>query len=79
MEADKQHSDLLPGKYEGGLKIWECTKDLTIYLNNYISDNKCDLSNKSILDLGCGSGILGIMCAKMGASVVTFQDYVSWW
>ena len=78
MEADKQHSDLLPGKYEGGLKIWECTKDLAIYLNNYISDNKCDLSNKSILDLGCGSGILGIMCAKMGASV-TFQDYVSWW
>ena len=29
------------------------------------------LSNKNVIDLGCGSGILGIACAKKGAKSVT--------
>ncbi|GIR48473.1 MAG: hypothetical protein CM15mP58_05700 [Burkholderiaceae bacterium] len=32
------------------------------------------LSNKNVIDLGCGSGILGIACAKKGAKSVTFID-----
>ena len=32
------------------------------------------LSNKNVIDLGCGSGILGIACAKRGAKSVTFID-----
>ena len=24
-----EHSDLVPGTYEGGLKVWECSEDLT--------------------------------------------------
>ncbi|KAK9507409.1 hypothetical protein O3M35_007270 [Rhynocoris fuscipes] len=72
IEAEKNHSDLLEGVYEGGLKIWECTYDVANYLctrcRNLITD-------KQVLDLGCGSGILGIIAYKLGASVVHFQDY----
>ena len=32
------------------------------------------LSNKNVIDVGCGSGILGIACAKRGAKSVTFID-----
>jgi len=31
-------------------------------------------ADASVLDLGCGSGIQGIQCAKLGASSVTFAD-----
>ena len=31
-------------------------------------------SDKNVIDLGCGSGILGIACAKRGAKSVTFID-----
>ena len=27
-----EHSDLVPGTYEGGLKVWECSEDLTRFL-----------------------------------------------
>ena len=32
------------------------------------------LTDKNVIDLGCGSGILGIACAKRGAKGVTFID-----
>ena len=32
------------------------------------------LGNKNVIDLGCGSGILGIACAKRGAKSITFID-----
>ncbi|KAK9762696.1 hypothetical protein K7432_011315 [Basidiobolus ranarum] len=34
-----------------------------------------DLSGKRILELGCGTGLAGLMCAKLGASHVTMTDY----
>ncbi|XP_034242663.1 histidine protein methyltransferase 1 homolog [Thrips palmi] len=70
--AEQLHSDLIPAKYEGGLKIWECTDDLLGWLIA-AGPNVC-LSNKNVLDLGCGTGLLGIAALKAGASVV-FQDY----
>lgn len=69
-----QHSDLIPGVYEGGAKIWECTDDLLRYLSENYADDKW--SKSKVLDLGCGSGLLGIFAFLKGAKVV-FQDYVS--
>ncbi|XP_015509326.2 histidine protein methyltransferase 1 homolog [Neodiprion pinetum] len=70
VEAESQHSDLIPAKYEGGLKVWECSYDL----GKYLIGDKIPLENKSVLDLGCGTGIIGILALLNGASV-HFQDY----
>ncbi|PVD30747.1 hypothetical protein C0Q70_10022 [Pomacea canaliculata] len=70
--AIARHSDLEAGKYEGGLKLWECAVDLCQYLE------ECDISMPgcSVLELGCGGGLPGILAAKMGADIVHFQDFV---
>lgn len=65
------HSDLIPGVYEGGLKIWECTFDLL----TYFTKAKVKFAGQKVLDLGCGSGLLGITASKGGAREVHFQDY----
>jgi 16S rRNA G1207 methylase RsmC len=39
---------------------------------NYIK--RTDLQNKSVLDMGCGTGVLGIHCIKAGAEQITFSD-----
>ncbi|NWW03608.1 MET18 methyltransferase, partial [Oreocharis arfaki] len=67
------HSDLIPGVYEGGLKIWECTFDLM----NYFSEAEIEFTNKTVLDLGCGAGLLGIVALRGKADRVHFQDYNS--
>ncbi|NXD93368.1 MET18 methyltransferase, partial [Chaetorhynchus papuensis] len=67
------HSDLIPGCYEGGLKIWECTFDLM----DYFSEAKIEFTNKTVLDLGCGAGLLGIVALRGKANRVHFQDYNS--
>ncbi|XP_074026529.1 histidine protein methyltransferase 1 homolog isoform X2 [Leptinotarsa decemlineata] len=72
LEAERNHSDLVPAVYEGGLKIWECTYDLFSYINE--CDN--DFTNKKVLDLGCGAGIIGITLYLKGANC-WFQDYNS--
>ncbi|CAL8256565.1 unnamed protein product [Lota lota] len=68
-----QRSDLISGVYEGGLKVWECTYDLLEWVD---SDGET-FGDKSVLDLGCGAGLLGILALKRGASKVHFQDYNS--
>ncbi|NWH42758.1 MET18 methyltransferase, partial [Fregata magnificens] len=67
------HSDLIPGVYEGGLKIWECTFDLI----DYFSEAEIQFTNKTVLDLGCGAGLLGIVALRGKAEKVHFQDYNS--
>ncbi|XP_047376425.1 histidine protein methyltransferase 1 homolog [Sciurus carolinensis] len=67
------HSDLITGIYEGGLKIWECTFDLLAYFTKA----KVKFAGKKVLDLGCGSGLLGIAALKGGAKEIHFQDYNS--
>ncbi|NXU36738.1 MET18 methyltransferase, partial [Drymodes brunneopygia] len=67
------HSDLIPGVYEGGLKIWECTFDLM----DYFSEAEIEFTNKTVLDLGCGAGLLGIVALRGEAASVHFQDYNS--
>ncbi|XP_037027450.1 histidine protein methyltransferase 1 homolog [Bradysia coprophila] len=73
------HSDLIPGVYEGGGKIWECTQDLGDYFMRPTNaeDSLYKLSSgKHVLDLGCGAGLLGILALKAGA-FVHFSDYNS--
>ncbi|CAK1580111.1 unnamed protein product [Parnassius mnemosyne] len=70
--AEKEHSDLVAGKYEGGLKVWECTSDLIKYLVEH--HGSINFNQAQVLDLGCGVGILGIY-ALLNGSFVTFQDY----
>ncbi|KAG7211023.1 hypothetical protein KM043_016384 [Ampulex compressa] len=70
VEAELQHSDLIPAKYEGGLKIWECSYDL----GQYIFDTNIELDGKHVLDLGCGTGVIGLV-ALLKNSTVHFQDY----
>ncbi|XP_014482490.1 PREDICTED: histidine protein methyltransferase 1 homolog [Dinoponera quadriceps] len=69
-EAELQHSDLIPAKYEGGLKVWECTFDL----GQYILKEDIELKDKLVMDLGCGAGLIGIT-ALLKNSTVHFQDY----
>lgn len=77
--AEENDSDVVPGVYEGGAKIWECTQDLGDYLTA-LNDNGSavvdEFVNKTVLDLGCGAGLLGILALKTGSSAVHFQDYV---
>ncbi|CAH2015771.1 unnamed protein product [Acanthoscelides obtectus] len=70
LKAEQNHLDLIPAVYEGGLKIWECTYDLL----SYLSSEKIQLEGLKVLDLGCGSGILGIYSLSLGATCY-FQDY----
>jgi methylase of polypeptide subunit release factors len=48
------------------------------YLGNYFAQilykNNNLYENKNILDIGCGCGILGLICSKMGAKHVCFSD-----
>ena len=54
-----------------GSGVHETTKMCLELVQKYMP--KTD--NWSVLDVGCGSGILGIACAKMGAGKVTALDY----
>ncbi|KAK2186801.1 hypothetical protein NP493_188g01020 [Ridgeia piscesae] len=67
--AIENNLDVLPNVYEGGLKIWECSIDLTHYL--FKLPRTC-LAGKN---LGCGAGLPGIAAYLQGASHVHFQDY----
>uniref|UniRef100_A0A1B6KCG5 protein-histidine N-methyltransferase n=1 Tax=Graphocephala atropunctata TaxID=36148 RepID=A0A1B6KCG5_9HEMI len=55
--------------FSRGLKVWECTRDIANYLE------RAEVSGRSVLDLGCGVGLLGILALKLGADQVYFQDY----
>lgn len=63
--------DIIPGVYEGGCKVWECTLDLL----KFMSENNINLEGKKVLDIGCGHGLLGIAALLGGAACCYFQDY----
>ena len=70
-------SDLIPGKYEGGFKIWECSYDLAEIVANYtgiIPHNP-----KKILELGCGHGVPAIMSMLVFENLteIVFSDFNS--
>lgn len=61
-------SDILPTVYEGGLRVWEGTKDLVRCL-------EAAKASGAVLDLGCGSGIAGIFCLLSDCDRVDFHDF----
>ena len=67
-----KNKDLIPGQYEGGIKVWECSLDLCTFLPNYVG--WYDLSNVSVLEIGCGHGLPGLYFLLRGAKVL-FQDF----
>jgi len=69
------NSDLVPGKYEGGLKLWESSTDLVNALKHEIQDGQLSFKGKKILELGCGHGLPAIFACLEGASTVHFQDF----
>lgn len=66
-----EKSDLESGKYEGGMKVWECTIDLL----DYLDEIQYSMLDERVLDLGCGAGLLGVYAHLFGAQQVCFQDY----
>ncbi|KAJ4748472.1 Histidine protein methyltransferase 1 [Rhynchospora pubera] len=69
------NSDLLPGKYEGGLKLWEGSLDLVRFLYTEIQKGSLSLKGMRVLEIGCGHGLPGILTILEGASLVHFQDF----
>ncbi|XAR62529.1 Protein-histidine N-methyltransferase [Bertholletia excelsa] len=69
------NSDLVPGKYEGGLKLWEGSLDLVKALQSEVQNGQLFLTGKRVLELGCGHGLPGIFSGLEGAAVVHFQDF----
>lgn len=57
-------SDLVPGSYGGGYKVWECSIDLIEYVLASSNKIKESLPLRSrgmrVLELGCGHGLPGI-------------------
>ncbi|TIC55683.1 hypothetical protein E3Q03_02621 [Wallemia mellicola] len=71
-------SDLIPGKYEGGLKTWECSVDLVQHLHQC----QYDFREKKLLEIGCGTSLPSLyayrsMLEQSGQknAVIHFQDY----
>lgn len=62
--------DLIPGQYEGGLKLWECSVDLVSY---YLAH--AELHTGSCLELGCGQGLPGVATLLKGCNPVVFSDF----
>lgn len=69
-QAIEGNFDIVPGVYEGGMKVWECSIDLAGYVDNRLSID----SDTRVLELGCGAGLPGLVACLKGASV-DFQDY----
>ena len=71
IEANREDSDIVEGRYEGGLKIWECSLDLA----RHVHKERSLFKGKRVLELGCGVGLPGIAAVQHGASHVLFQDF----
>ena len=50
--------------------------ETTYMMIQYILNN--DFTNKSVLDMGCGTGVLAILAEKKGAKILDAIDYDNW-
>lgn len=60
-------------EYEGGFLLWECERDAVQYTSS--PANRVQPLGAHVLEIGCGSGLLGIRLLQMGCASLTFQDY----
>lgn len=72
-EHQIEDKDALVLRLDPGLAFGTGTHPSTAMCLNYLV-NKADLSNKTVYDYGCGSGILGIAAALVGAEAVYQTD-----
>ena len=74
-------SDLVPGVYEGGMKLWEGCRDIITALLRLLDcpaellPRARPLASCRVLELGCGHGLPGIAASLAGARVVVLQDF----
>lgn len=63
---------------EGGLgwRVWASGVVMCRELIRLTAENKLTIKSSDILELGSGCGVAGFLCAKLGASRVTFTDYL---
>ncbi|KAB2600399.1 histidine protein methyltransferase 1-like protein [Pyrus ussuriensis x Pyrus communis] len=66
------NSDLVPGKYEGGLKLREGSLDLVKALRSEVQSGHLSFTSKR---LGCGHRLPGIFACLEGAAAIHFQDF----
>ncbi len=59
---------------EREIPYWAVVWPAAVVFARYLIDNPETCANKSILDLGCGSGVASIAAAKSGAREVTAND-----
>ncbi|KAJ7587047.1 hypothetical protein C8J56DRAFT_90802 [Mycena floridula] len=61
LELINAPSDLIPGVYEGGLRLWECSLDLVDYLDG-LKDKQdyAGIHGEQIIEIGCGTAIPSI-------------------
>jgi SAM-dependent methyltransferase len=69
--SDVVHSPDGEPVYEGGAKLWESTTDLLSLMHE---PDFLFPPDATVLDLGCGCGLLGIAALRKGARRVVFQD-----
>eukprot|EP00752_Nemacystus_decipiens_P002997 g2780.t1 len=82
-----EESDLVPGVYEGGLKVWEASLDLVQHLvcpqggsgdggggGGLFAQDRPGRARQSVLELGCGHGFPGIVALQQGWRVC-FSDF----
>ncbi len=50
----------------------------TVHVVRYLLDHRADLVGAAVLDMGCGTGILGILALKLGADTLTAIDIDEW-
>lgn len=75
-EADHAHADCLKIGIEARQAFGTGTHETTQMIVSQLLNT--DLQGKQVLDCGCGTGILGIVAAKLGAEHIVAYDIDEW-
>ncbi|CEM08685.1 unnamed protein product [Vitrella brassicaformis CCMP3155] len=62
------------GVYEGGVQIWEGSRDLVAFMARQRQEGVDWCADKVVMELGCGHGLPALFALQHGAKSCTFQD-----